>query len=88
MLVLLPMVLIQDQRNQMHLAVLMCSSDAEDEIPLSWQTSNRAIREQLVKDGYNLDLESDNEDLDLIPPKQNYGTGGICSCSSDTCLIS
>ncbi|XP_067937596.1 protein FAM219A-like [Watersipora subatra] len=62
-------------------------SDADDDIPLSWQRSNRAMREQLIKDGYNLDLESDNEDLDLIPPKQNYGTGGICSCSSDACTI-
>lgn len=46
------------------------------------------MREQLLKDGYNLDLESDNEDLDLIPPKPNYGVGGLCSCSSDSCVIS
>lgn len=46
------------------------------------------MREQLIKDGYNLDLESDNEDLDLIPPKQSYGVGGICSCSGDSCVIS
>ena len=68
--------------------VFITYSDLEDGIPLSWQSSGRAMREQLLKDGYNLDLESDNEDLDLIPPKQSYGAGGICSCSGDSCTIS
>lgn len=70
----------------------MCSvlsSDSEEDIPLSWQRSSRSMREQLLRDGYNLDLESDNEDLDLIPPKpQNFGVGGLCSCSSEGCTIS
>lgn len=49
------------------------------------------MRDQLLKDGYNLDLESDNEDLDLIPPKPQSaysGLGGLCSCSGESCVIS
>lgn len=51
--------------------VLCCFSE-EDEFavgaPLS-REAQREITQQLIKDGYNLDLEPDDEDLDLIPPR-------------------
>lgn len=33
------------------------------------KAAHKEITEQLIKDGYNLDLEPDDEDLDLIPPR-------------------
>lgn len=36
--------------------------------PLS-KAMQKQITEQLIKDGYNLDVDPDDEDLDLIPPR-------------------
>ncbi|KFM62246.1 hypothetical protein X975_19798, partial [Stegodyphus mimosarum] len=44
-------------------------SDSDEEIdyhPIS-KSATKEITEQLIKDGYNLDLTPDDEDLDLIP---------------------
>lgn len=60
--------LSQDQ--QPLVAIMSDDSSEEDDfnVHLS-KTAHREITEQLIKDGYNLDLEPDDEDLDLIPPR-------------------
>ena len=44
---------------------------SEEEFTLTTlsKAAHREITQQLIKDGYNLDLEPDDEDLDLIPPR-------------------
>lgn len=44
---------------------------SEDEFahPKLSKKAQQEITQQLIKDGYNLDLEPDDEDLDLIPPR-------------------
>lgn len=54
-------------------------SDSEEEfefLPTS-KAAAREITQQLIKDGYDLDLTPDDDDLDLIPPKP---LGQRCSC--------
>ena len=46
-----------------------CFSEDEFAVGRLNRTAQREITQQLIKDGYNLDLEPDDEDLDLIPPK-------------------
>lgn len=63
-------------------------SDSEDDLeyhPIS-KSAAKEITEQLIKDGYNLDLTPDDEDLDLIPPKPLTHRCVCCSLSC-TCLI-
>ncbi|KAG8176285.1 hypothetical protein JTE90_022457 [Oedothorax gibbosus] len=60
-------------------------SESDDDIdyhPISKSTS-KEISEQLIKDGYNLDLTPDDEDLDLIPPKPLTNK---CICCSLNCM--
>ncbi|XP_046583873.1 protein FAM219A-like [Haliotis rubra] len=45
------------------------SEDDEFDLPQTSRTAQKEITAQLIKDGYNLDLEPDDEDLDLIPPR-------------------
>lgn len=68
--------------------VMIETDDSDDEFCASALSSSahRAITEQLIKDGYNLDLEPDDEDLDLIPPrplKERY----CCHAISASCTI-
>uniref|UniRef100_A0A131YYH4 Protein FAM219A n=1 Tax=Rhipicephalus appendiculatus TaxID=34631 RepID=A0A131YYH4_RHIAP len=63
-------------------------SDSEEDFEFQ-PTSKAAAREitqQLIKDGYDLDLTPDDDDLDLIPPKPLTQR---CSCCnpSQTCSI-
>ncbi|GBM52449.1 hypothetical protein AVEN_214540-1 [Araneus ventricosus] len=60
-------------------------SESDDEIdyhPIS-KSAAKEISEQLIKDGYNLDLTPDDEDLDLIPPKPLTNR---CICCSLNCM--
>ncbi|XP_054715552.1 protein FAM219A-like [Uloborus diversus] len=61
-------------------------SDSDDDDvdyhPISNSTA-KEITEQLIKDGYNLDLTPDDEDLDLIPPKP---VTQRCVCCSVRCM--
>ncbi|GFY44427.1 uncharacterized protein TNIN_415841 [Trichonephila inaurata madagascariensis] len=60
-------------------------SESDDEIdyhPIS-KSAAKEISEQLIKDGYNLDLTPDDEDLDLIPPKP---LANRCICCSLNCM--
>ena len=51
--------------------IFFCCSYSEDEFAVGKlsRAAQKEITQQLIKDGYNLDLEPDDEDLDLIPPK-------------------
>lgn len=51
--------------------VIIDMDESEDEfaMPKLSKKAQREITQQLIKDGYNLDLEPDDEDLDLIPPR-------------------
>ncbi|XP_005089729.1 protein FAM219A [Aplysia californica] len=57
--------------DQQPLVAIMSDDSEEDEfdIPRLPKAAQKEITEQLIKDGYNLDLEPDDEDLDLIPPR-------------------
>ena len=55
----------------------MVFSEDEFAVPHLSRETQREITRQLIKDGYNLDLEPDDEDLDLIPPKPMVDR---CSC--------
>ena len=48
---------------------LQFSSEDEFAVPQLSRQAQKEITQQLIKDGYNLDLEPDDEDLDLIPPR-------------------
>ena len=50
------------------IVISFCSEDEFAVGKLS-RAAQKEITQQLIKDGYNLDLEPDDEDLDLIPPK-------------------
>ncbi|KAI8774603.1 protein FAM219A, partial [Biomphalaria glabrata] len=57
--------------DQQPLVAIMSDESDEDEfdVPRLPKAAHKEITEQLIKDGYNLDLEPDDEDLDLIPPR-------------------
>ena len=56
-------------------------SDDEFAMPRLSKQAQREITQQLIKDGYNLDLEPDDEDLDLIPPRP---VSERCACCPQT----
>ncbi|GFS00372.1 protein FAM219A-like [Elysia marginata] len=57
--------------------VARSSEEDEFDVPRLPKAAHKEITEQLIKDGYNLDLEPDDEDLDLIPPRP---LNERCSC--------
>lgn len=61
-------------------------SDDDYEFHPMNKSTTREITQQLIRDGYNLDLTPDDEDLDLIPPKP---LNQRCSCCNVNylCLI-
>ncbi|XP_041367411.1 protein FAM219A-like [Gigantopelta aegis] len=62
------------------------SDEDEFDLPVTGRHAHRDITEQLVKDGYNLDLEPDDEDLDLIPPRP-FNERCTCCQLQTTCVI-
>ncbi|CAI9718388.1 Hypothetical predicted protein [Octopus vulgaris] len=50
------------------------------------KTAHKEITEQLIKDGFNLDLEPDDEDLDLIPPRPMNERCVCCNMHSNCAL--
>ncbi|KAK2156029.1 hypothetical protein LSH36_223g00008 [Paralvinella palmiformis] len=66
--------------------LVMLSDDSEDEfaVPDLSHEAHMEITQQLIKDGYNLDLVPDDEDLDLIPPRP-LNERCVC-CPSSTIL--
>ena len=65
--------------------VCFCSED-EFAVPSLSKQAHREITQQLIKDGYNLDLEPDDEDLDLIPPRPMHERC-ICCNTQLNCAI-
>lgn len=62
----------------------MCFCSDEDELFLSYKTPtanqvNMQLTKQLEKDGYRLDEVPDDEELDLIPPRE-FREARFCSC--------
>lgn len=55
------------------------SSEEEFNNPRLHRFPKRDITRQLMQDGYNLDLQPDDNDLDLIPPKTNRGRCACCT---------
>ncbi|KAK3096910.1 hypothetical protein FSP39_004687 [Pinctada imbricata] len=51
------------------------------------KAAQKEITQQLIKDGYNLDLEPDDEDLDLIPPRPMNERCTCCNTYVATCVI-
>ena len=61
-------------------------SEDEFEMPQLSAHAQREITQQLIKDGYNLDLDPDDEDLDLIPPRP-VKEHCICCHAQLNCMI-
>ncbi|VDI65091.1 Hypothetical predicted protein, partial [Mytilus galloprovincialis] len=62
--------LANEHDNQPLVAIVSDDSEDDDfESPMFAKAATKEIAQQLIKDGYNLDLEPDDEDLDLIPPR-------------------
>ena len=72
------------------LCVLYCSED-EFAVPRLSKQAQKEITQQLIKDGYNLDLEPDDEDLDLIPPRPVHERCVCCAtpyvCNNEKCSL-
>ena len=66
--------------------VFGCSEEDEFDQPRLPRATQKEITEQLIKDGYNLDLEPDDEDLDLIPPRPLNERCSCCQMHSN-CLV-
>ncbi|KAL8567112.1 hypothetical protein ACOMHN_033014 [Nucella lapillus] len=69
--------------------VTIVSDDSEEDefdMPRFPRAAQKEITEQLIKDGYNLDLEPDDEDLDLIPPRPLNERCTCCQLHSN-CLV-
>ena len=64
-----------------------CFSSSDDDFGLPTKATNKEITEQLIKDGYNLDLLPDDEDLDLIPPRPMVDRCVCCQVQSQGCSI-
>ncbi|XP_077555501.1 uncharacterized protein LOC144169925 isoform X2 [Haemaphysalis longicornis] len=62
------------------------SSEEEFEFQPTSKAAAREITQQLIRDGYDLDLTPDDDDLDLIPPKP---LSQRCSCCnpSQACSV-
>ncbi|XP_075721176.1 uncharacterized protein LOC119188308 isoform X2 [Rhipicephalus microplus] len=62
------------------------SSEEDFEFQPTSKAAAREITQQLIKDGYDLDLTPDDDDLDLIPPKPLTQRCSCCNPSL-TCSI-
>ncbi|XP_053405537.1 protein FAM219A-like [Mercenaria mercenaria] len=67
-------------QDELPLVAIVSDDSEEDEfaVPSLSKAAQREITEQLIKDGYNLDLDPDDEDLDLIPPRPFHERCGCC----------
>ena len=59
------------------------SDEDEFATPKLSKEAQKEIAEQLLKDGYQIDLELEDEDLDLIPPRP---LNQRCSCCPSVIL--
>ncbi|ESO87609.1 hypothetical protein LOTGIDRAFT_166492 [Lottia gigantea] len=65
-------------------AIMSDSEEDEFDVPRMSKAAHKEITEQLIKDGYNLDLEPDDEDLDLIPPRPLHERYSCCQSNTPT----
>ncbi|XP_065191288.1 protein FAM219A-like [Sycon ciliatum] len=75
-----------DYRQDTQALVGWDSGDSMDEFDLSASRSKRVqndVQQQLLKDGYRLDEVSDDDDLDLIPPRAQ--PAGWIPCQPTMC---
>ncbi|XP_076356199.1 protein FAM219A [Tachypleus tridentatus] len=61
-------------------------SEEEYEFHTTSKSASREITQQLIQDGYNLDLTPDDEDLDLIPPKP-LNQRCVCCGMTYSCVV-
>ncbi|GAB1602728.1 protein FAM219A-like isoform X1 [Argonauta hians] len=74
-------------QDQQPLVAIMSDDSSEDEFTSHLSnTAHKEITEQLIKDGFNLDLEPDDEDLDLIPPRPMNERCVCCNMHSNCAL--
>lgn len=68
--------------------VVIDMDDSEDEFahPKLSKKARQEITQQLIKDGYNLDLEPDDDDLDLIPPRPLNERCICCNAQVNCCI--
>lgn len=76
------------QDNQPLVAIMSDDSEDDDfESPMFSKAATKEIAQQLIKDGYNLDLEPDDEDLDLIPPRPLNERCICCPNYTGSCVM-
>ncbi|XP_055893502.1 protein FAM219A-like [Biomphalaria glabrata] len=75
--------------DQQPLVAIMSDESDEDEfdVPRLPKAAHKEITEQLIKDGYNLDLEPDDEDLDLIPPRPLNERCACCQLTNSCSIL-
>ncbi|ELT94935.1 hypothetical protein CAPTEDRAFT_228648 [Capitella teleta] len=68
--------------------LVMIDSESEDEfaVPRLSRQAQKEIAQQLIRDGYNLDLAPDDEDLDLIPPRPVHERCICCNTQLNCCI--
>ncbi|XP_061174121.1 protein FAM219A-like [Saccostrea echinata] len=76
-----------NEDNQPLVAIMTDESDDDFELPVISKAAQKEITQQLIKDGYNLDLEPDDEDLDLIPPRPVSERCTCCNYYTGLCAI-
>lgn len=70
------------------LVVIDIDDSEEDEfaMPKLSKKAQREMAQQLSKDGYNLDLDPDEDDLDLIPPRPLNERCMCCNTQVNCCI--
>nr|XP_022331513.1 protein FAM219A-like [Crassostrea virginica] len=76
-----------NEDHQPLVAIMTDESDDDFELPVISKAAQKEITQQLIKDGYNLDLEPDDEDLDLIPPRPVNERCTCCNYYTGYCAI-
>lgn len=76
-----------NEDNQPLVAIMTDESDDDFELPVISKAAQKEINQQLIKDGYNLDLEPDDEDLDLIPPRPVHERCTCCNYYTGSCAV-
>jgi hypothetical protein len=70
----------------MLIIIFTFSSEDEFAVPRLSRQAQREITQQLIRDGYNLDLAPDDEDLDLIPPRPVHERCICCNMQLNCCV--
>lgn len=92
-----PLVSIDNSEDEFDYINLKTEAESDDEVVVFKQpranaskyrfSSTDDCKEHLLRDGFRLDELSDDEDLDLIPPKQEAATWWACEGMTTSCTI-